>query len=231
MKLYSRERNGGLRAAIFIGAYLMKSKSRGEKIPNCKERGEWAELRFMARAAEEGFRVSKPWGDSARYDFAVEENGRFLRIQVKSTACRSGDGYQCSIQPPPGVSKRYTAEQVDFFAAFVIPEDVWYILPAQAALHLASRIQLSPDCKNQRYACYKEAWHLLHEAIARKAGDAAPVASPLPAPVVEDDDPEAQPAEISQMRGAVESAGSPGFDPDLLRSRMAGCFERMLKRR
>jgi hypothetical protein len=53
----------------------------------------------------------------------------------------------------------------------------------------------------------------------------------LPAPVAEDDDPDAQPAEIPQMRGAVESAGSLGFDPDLLRSRMAGCFERMLKRR
>ena len=51
-------------------------KSAGEVFPNPKNRGEWAEMRFMARAAEQGFRVSKPWGDSARYDFAVEENGR-----------------------------------------------------------------------------------------------------------------------------------------------------------
>ena len=55
----------------------------------CKERGEWAELCFMARAAERGLNVSKPHGDSASYDVGVEQNGRYLRIQVKSTTfCR-----------------------------------------------------------------------------------------------------------------------------------------------
>jgi len=48
----------------------------------CKERGEWAELRFMARAAERGLAVSRPHGDSASYDVGVEHNGR-------SCACRS----------------------------------------------------------------------------------------------------------------------------------------------
>jgi hypothetical protein len=32
-----------------------------------KARGEWAELRFMTRAAELLFRVAKPWGDCAPY--------------------------------------------------------------------------------------------------------------------------------------------------------------------
>ncbi len=63
-------------------------KSAEASFDTVKERGEWAEMRFMARAAEHGFRVSKPWGESSRYDFAVEANGRFLRIQVKSTVCR-----------------------------------------------------------------------------------------------------------------------------------------------
>jgi hypothetical protein len=54
-------------------------------IPNAKARGEWAELRFMARAAELGLRVTKPWGDNAPYDFAVESDGHFLRIQIKCT--------------------------------------------------------------------------------------------------------------------------------------------------
>src|SRR5438552_12970322 len=50
-----------------------------------KRRGEWVELQFMARAAAHGLTVSKPWGDSARYDFIVEQRGRFRRVQVKST--------------------------------------------------------------------------------------------------------------------------------------------------
>ena len=49
-----------------------------------KQRGEWVELLFMTEAAQRGFNVSKPWGDSARYDISVEANGRFLRVQVKS---------------------------------------------------------------------------------------------------------------------------------------------------
>ncbi len=190
-------------------------------------------MRFMARAAEEGFRVSKPWGDSARYDFAVEENGRFLRIQVKSTIFRSGSGYACSIQRAgPGGGQRYTAEQVDFFAAYVIPEDVWYILPTEIAGAVNGQLQLSPKNAKQRYASYKEAWHLLHEAVAKKDGSVPPASLEdemnVPEPVA---DPDAEPGEIPLLRGAVESAPAVGFDPDLVRSRMAGCFERMLKRR
>jgi hypothetical protein len=51
---------------------------RGADIKNHKMRREWAELRFMARAAEFGLIVTKPWGDSARYDFAVEKKQRNL---------------------------------------------------------------------------------------------------------------------------------------------------------
>lgn len=208
----------------------------GESIVNPKERGEWAELRFMARAAEEGFRVSKPWGDSARYDFAVEANGRFLRIQVKSSIFRSGSGYRCSIQPTGhnGASRRYTTDQVDFFAAYIIPEDVWYILPAEIADDLVGKLRVSPNNKRHKYERYKEAWHLLHEAIARKDANAAPDASASPVPddntSLAVDDPDAQPGQIPEMRGTIESSPSAGFDHDLLRSRFAGCFERMLKR-
>lgn len=38
------------------------------KIKNCKRRGEWAELEFIAAAAKRDLRVSKPMGDSASYD-------------------------------------------------------------------------------------------------------------------------------------------------------------------
>jgi PD-(D/E)XK nuclease superfamily protein len=209
-------------------------KSAAEVFPNPKRRGEWAEMRFMARAAEEGFRVSKPWGESGRYDFAVEDKGRFLRIQVKSTMHRHGDGFLCHVQPLVGFSPRYTSDQVDFFAAYVIPEDVWYILPAEVAVRLVARIKLSPRVKGERHECYKEAWHLLHEAIAKKDAVSVPQLdasaegdASLPEPVA---DPAAEPGEIPLLRGAVEPAPAVGFDPDLLRSRMAGCFERMRKR-
>jgi PD-(D/E)XK endonuclease len=55
-------------------------------IKNCKRRGEWSELQFMARAAKKGLRLAKPWGDSSRYDVVVETGVHFVRVQVKSTA-------------------------------------------------------------------------------------------------------------------------------------------------
>ena len=60
------------------------------KIKHCKRRGEWAEMRFMAMAAENGLEVTKPFGDTAHYDFAVEHQGKFARVQVKSTVAKCG---------------------------------------------------------------------------------------------------------------------------------------------
>ena len=44
--------------------------NRGQDIPLPKLRGEWAELHFMQRATERGFRVAKPRGETAPYDVA-----------------------------------------------------------------------------------------------------------------------------------------------------------------
>src|SRR5207244_8606309 len=50
---------------------------------NSKQRGEWVEMLFMARASREGLQVSKPYGESAAYDFIVESGALCSRIQVK----------------------------------------------------------------------------------------------------------------------------------------------------
>ena len=84
-------------------------------IKHPKRRGEWVELQFMARAAAHGLTVSKPWGDSARYDFAVEHGGRFSRVQVKSTYFyRPGAGYVCKFLPRNG---SYSRKDIEFLAA------------------------------------------------------------------------------------------------------------------
>ena len=130
-----------------------------------KQRGEWVELLFMTRAAERGFNVSRPWGDSTRYDVSVEENGRFTRVQVKSTVAPHGLGYVCTLKRT-GIHY-YTLDEVDFFAIYVIPEEVWYILPARVVLKLKSNIRLGPGCEKQKYWRYQEAWDLLRR---RRAG-------------------------------------------------------------
>lgn len=130
-------------------------------IKNPKRRGEWVELQFMARAAAHGLVVSKPWGDSARYDFIVEHRGRFSRVQVKSTTNWFRGAYLCNTvsRAPYCRPRPYTSAQIDFLAAFVIPEDLWYIVPASLLARFA--IALNPRDPRNKYARYMEAWHLL----------------------------------------------------------------------
>jgi len=135
-----------------------KMTNQGIDIQHPKLRGEWAELRFMARAAEHGLCIAKPWGDMARYDFAVEHNGRFLRVQVKCTVHKRGDSYRCHVTGNGAVL--YRRDELDFIAAYVADADVWYIIPIEATRGQV-RIQLSPNRKQSRYERYREAWHLL----------------------------------------------------------------------
>src|SRR5580700_5862224 len=95
----------------------------GKKLfANYKRRGEWVELLFMTVASGLGFNVAKPWGEPPRYDVVVELNGRFLRVQVKSTEMWLGTCYLCQLyrfgRP------HYTPKQVDYFAIYVVPEDI-----------------------------------------------------------------------------------------------------------
>ena len=137
-------------------------------IKDPKHRGEWTELNFMSRVTERGFNVSKPWGDSTRYDVAVERRGNFLRVQIKSTIARQDSGYVCAIRSSR--CQYYTRKQVDFFAVYVIPEDVWYILPAEIIIPLRGHFYLNPRSPRQKYAPYKEAWHLLNAGSQARSG-------------------------------------------------------------
>ena len=134
-----------------------------------KQRGEWAELQFMARASQHGLIVSKPWGDSARYDFIVDSRGLVRRVQVKSTYRRVNNSraYLCNIVCGLGRQRPYRIDEIDFFALLVIPEDVWYIVPIEDIRRARWAVFLNPADPRNLYAPYLEAWHLLRRAPVR----------------------------------------------------------------
>jgi hypothetical protein len=132
----------------------------GMSIKHPKLRGEWAELCFMVRAAEHGLHVSKPWGETSHYDFAVEYDGHFVRVQVKSTMFKDRGGYSCSVR---GSAGPYEGDPFDFVAVYLIPEDLWYIIPAEEIRGQGS-VAIYPRLKNAKYGGYKEAWELLRGA-------------------------------------------------------------------
>jgi hypothetical protein len=50
----------------------------------------------------------------------------------------------------------------DFLAAYLVYEDVWYIVPEEDVLGKKS-ISLATNCFEARYEQYREAWHLLED--------------------------------------------------------------------
>jgi hypothetical protein len=132
----------------------------GRRFRNKAEQGEWAEIRFVARAAEQRFRVSKPWGNTAPYDLMVERDGLVYRVQVKSSMRRPrGGAYPCHM--PQGKRLVHVLEEIDYVAAYLIPLDLWYIIPAGVVALRKGSIWLAPWRRQSKYERYLEAWHLL----------------------------------------------------------------------
>jgi hypothetical protein len=137
----------------------MKKTKKTEWIKGCKERGEWAELCFMARAKGMGMGVLTPYGESGTYDVAVENGGPISRVQVKSTIyCRRGGEYSLNVMGPG--RERYRPGTVDFFAVWVIPIGEWYIIP-YAAMGKRKTLHFTPGSRRSKWIRYREAWDLL----------------------------------------------------------------------
>jgi len=172
-----------------------------EREQTTKRRGEISELAFALAAARHGFGISRPYGDSERYDIILDcpkndpshltsviphraegqvrpcpepaegnlisasARPRLIRVQVKATTQFLCGLYRVNAHRRiNGRAVPYTLSEIDFFAAYIIPEDSWYIFPLPHILGLTS---LSLNSKRSRKSHendpYREAWHLLHQ--------------------------------------------------------------------
>jgi len=211
-----------------------------------KRRGELAELTFVLKAANLGFGVARPYGDSERYDVILDardisvertnverihverihverapspaafdfpaasgsknsgknnrdtknENNRptkneknkakrkpmriplpqppeiptapdpsppLWRVQVKCSTQISTGLYRVNAhRRANGRAVPYLPGEIHFFAAYIIPEDTWYILPLHALRGVTSLLfRRRRDRRPGLYDAYREAWHLL----------------------------------------------------------------------
>jgi len=138
------------------------------KIPclNRKRRGEVAEAAFLHKASSLGFTVGKTWGESDRYDFMVDTGARVLRVQVKS-AYSAGEygGYTFHAHGNTHTDV-YTSADIDFLVAYIVPEDVWYILPIEIFAGISgAKIFPSSRRRMSRFEKYREAWSLMTKNV------------------------------------------------------------------
>jgi hypothetical protein len=119
------------------------------------QRGAIAECAIILEATRLGIPVLQPVAVSRRrYDFVFDLGGRFIRVQCKSAArhrdvvvvrCRSGRRTREGV-----VMRRYTADEIDAFAAYCLDLDRCYFLPIECFEGLGSiHLRLRPARNNQ----------------------------------------------------------------------------------
>ena len=130
--------------------------------------GEYAESCFVVECLRRGFAVAKPYGDSTPYDFLVEVGGKISRVQVKSVFRRSPDGaYYLGIRHNTSQGRRsaYRLNDFDLLAAYLMPRDIWYIIPIRSVAGIQA-IGLYPGHVARRLERYRNAWRLLLPSAA-----------------------------------------------------------------
>ena len=125
-----------------------------------KHRGELAELAFMRKAANLGFAVAKPWGDSDRYDVVVRFDKTFWRVQIKSVLASPPSRHYFRVHTKNTRGEAYSRDDIDFLVAYIFAENLWYVFPVHVVEHKKS-LCLSPGSKKSRLEQYRENWDLM----------------------------------------------------------------------
>ena len=130
---------------------------------NTKRRGSQYEAAFVTQALKRGLDILEPYGDYMPYDIMVQNaDGRIQRVQVKGTSSqiKNKPGYKVIAASGNATKTPINPEEVDVLAAYVEPEDVWYLIPVVKLTGNVS-VYLNPHSKvNGRYEVWKEAWNV-----------------------------------------------------------------------
>lgn len=100
---------------------------------DAKISGEIVEAKFQYLILTKNIIISRPFGDSLKYDFILDVNGTLYRTQIKSTSkIRTNGGYQVKASYGSKLSKtKYTTKDLDLLVAYITTEDTWYIIPSK----------------------------------------------------------------------------------------------------
>jgi hypothetical protein len=102
-----------------------------------------------------------------RYDFIVDDDGTLCRVQVKS-AHRAGANGGYSIRTHGHSGRSYEASEIDALAAWVAPEDAWYLFPVRVVRRLRT-MKLFPASRRKRskFEKWREAWWVVSRRLKR----------------------------------------------------------------
>ena len=119
---------------------------------NSKQKGNATELEIMLAFIKLGYNVLTPYGDCERYDFVADINGRFYKIQCKtSTTVDGGNTFSfscrsCNRKDGKIIHHYYTKDQIDFFAT--VFNDKVYLIPVESC-GSGKTLRLQPPANGQ----------------------------------------------------------------------------------
>jgi PD-(D/E)XK endonuclease len=105
-------------------------------MPTPREQGDFGERAALYWLVAQGAHVSIPFGHNSHYDLVADLDGRLLRVQVKTSACRDKDRWAVTVctrggnQSWSGLVKTLDVERFDFLFVVVADGRQWFI-PAE----------------------------------------------------------------------------------------------------
>ena len=132
---------------------------------NTRNKGALAEYRFISTAISLDLRVITPAVEGYPYDVVIDNGESFYRIQIKyATKDKRRDNSfsvmtQRRIKSTYPTYRKYTAEEVDYFAVYIWYIDTFFIIPYEAVEGNSISLNLSDN--NNKYTAYKNNWQLL----------------------------------------------------------------------
>lgn len=103
---------------------------------NSQIKGAITQQKCFLKCIEQGWIVSKPLFDNARYDFIADTGKKLLRIQIKTSTWKDEshtafifNGYSQHSIGNGNKRMKYTNKEIDFF--MTEKEDIFYLYPAE----------------------------------------------------------------------------------------------------
>ncbi len=117
-----------------------------------KLKGNIGQAAIVKRLAELGYNVFSELGDLSKVDLIAEKEGKLLRLQCKAMTSRNGTVEISLLKSGPNNYRReYTVDMFDYFAVYVLDQDLIGFIPSVKALenNRSYKLRIS-DSKNKQ---------------------------------------------------------------------------------
>jgi len=123
---------------------------------NTSRKGEITESMILARLVQLGYECLIPWGHDHRYDIAIDDDGKLVRIQCKTAHYNEDQGClefntaitYARVGGKPHIRKGYKGE-ADYFAVYSPDTGKVYLVPVEGVPRTEAKLRLNPSKNNQ----------------------------------------------------------------------------------